>query len=143
MTGVPRSQTVRVLCVDDNPRVAEALRTRCSAWSGLEWGGWAANADDLVDRVKRESATIVFLDLDMPGRDALEALAELTVECDDARVIVFTAHVRRDLIDAAIDAGAWGYVSKGDGDLALFEAIEQVSRGEFALSRQVEMVWSS
>lgn len=52
------------------------------------------------------------------------------------RVIVFSGHCGRTLIERALDGGAWGYVSKNDGEGALFDAIERAMRGEVVLSQE-------
>ncbi len=130
---------ISVLCVDDNEQVANALRMKFGSIGGFEWRGWLPAADALVPTVVREKPGIVLLDIDMPGRDPFEALSELTSRCPRTRVVVFTGHVRRDLVDRALDAGAWGYVSKNDGEESLVRAVRQVVAGELALSPEARM----
>jgi DNA-binding NarL/FixJ family response regulator len=125
---------VRVLCVEDNKQVADALRTHLSRDPRMEWVGWLPSADALVHTVASDDPAIVILDLDMPGRDPFEALAELSSDHSSARVVIFSGHVSAALVDRAIQSGAWGYVSKDDGQDALITAIERVHAGEFALS---------
>lgn len=127
----------RVLCVDDNPHVTAALRAMFRRADNYRWIGSLPDATSLVERAEAECPDIVVLDLDMPGPDPFEILAELTRRCRNTRTVVFTGHVRRDYIDRAIEAGAWGYVSKNDSEDQLFAAIEQVLGGRFAFSPEV------
>lgn len=129
-----KTSSIGVLCVDDNEHVANALRIQLARTSGLVWKGWLASADDLVERALEKCPTIVLLDIDMPGKNPFDAVEELAERCPDARVVMFTGHVRRELIERAVEAGAWGYVSKNDGEPALVDAIRRVAKGEFALS---------
>jgi DNA-binding NarL/FixJ family response regulator len=78
---------------------------------------------------------VVLLDLDMPGPNPIEVLRELTVQSPDVRVIVLSGHVRRELIDRAIEAGAYGYLSKNDDGGVLVDSIRAVARGEFVLGQ--------
>jgi DNA-binding NarL/FixJ family response regulator len=133
--------TVNVVCVDDNPLVADALRIKLSRTPEFRWQGWASDADALLEMSRRSCAAIVILDLDMPGKDAFDATEELMTICPASRVVVFTGHVRKELIDKAVKAGAWGYVAKSDGEDALIEAIEKVVEGEFALSPEVRATY--
>ena len=126
-----------VLCVDDNPHVADALRSMLRRAANLRWIGSLPDATDLLDRVETERPAIVLLDLDMPGPDPFAVLAMLTERCPETKAIVYTGHVRRDYIDRAVEAGAWGYVSKNEAEDRLFEAIDQVLDGRFALSPEV------
>jgi two-component system, NarL family, response regulator DesR len=134
----PNSE-ISVLCVDDNEQVAIALRMKFGSIGGFEWRGWLSAADSLVPTVLRDKPGIVLLDIDMPGRDPFDALAELTNRCPRTRVVIFSGHVRRDLVDRALDAGAWGYVSKNDGEESLVHAVRQVAAGELTLSPEARM----
>jgi two-component system response regulator DesR len=124
---------VRVLCVDDNPLVVEALAIKLGLSGGFEWLAPVEDANQLVDEVTRQAPDVVLLDLDMPGRDPLDALGDL-VHCGTAaRVLIFTGHTRPDLVDRAIDAGAWGFVSKHADVETIVTAIKRVAGGEFLL----------
>jgi DNA-binding NarL/FixJ family response regulator len=56
---------------------------------------------------------------------------------------VFTGHVRRDLIDRALDNGAWGYVSKNDGEEELVASLRKVAAGEFALGPEARRLYDT
>jgi DNA-binding NarL/FixJ family response regulator len=132
-----------VLCVDDNAAVAEALEVKLGRSEGFEWKGALRRADDLVAVCVRDRPTLVLLDVDMPGRDPFDVLAELVDRCPETRVLVFSGHVRRDLITRAIDSGAWGYVSKNDGEEEMVAALRQVAAGELALSPEAKRMFGS
>ena len=138
MTACERERST-VLCVDDNAGIAEALRMKFSS-GPLHWLGWLPDATDLVEKVKAECPAIVLLDLDMPGPDPFEALAQIASTGCATKVVIFSGHVRRELLDKAIEAGAWGYVSKNEGAGALMQTIERVLQGEFALSDEVRAI---
>ncbi len=131
-----------VLCVEDNPHVAEALRLKLSRMSDFEWKGWIPAADSMLETAKATCPALMLLDLDMPGRDPLEAASELARCCPTTRIVVFSGHVRQDLVDRAIEVGAWGYVSKNDGEEALINALRSVCEGEVALSPEVRAVYN-
>lgn len=134
------SNRISVLCVDDNEDVARALRRQLNPNVGFDWRGWLPSAEHLVDTVTRECPAVVLLDIDMPGPDPFTAMAELLSRCPATRVIVFSGHLRRDLIDRALDSGAWAYVFKNDGEIALVDAIRRVNAGEFVLSPEARAV---
>ena len=131
-------QAIRVLCVDDNDFVAEAIRRKLSLNSNFAWAGWLPEAKDLIEKVKETNADVVLLDIDMPGKDSFEALGELAQACPQTRVIMLSGYVRSDYIDRAVEAGAWGYVSKNENTETILAAIQQVSRGGFAMGSEVE-----
>lgn len=132
---------VSVLCVDDNPAVARALETKVTRSGGFIWAGTLASADEVVDACCRTCPNLVILDVDMPGISPFEAILELTERCPDTRAIMFSGHVRRDLVEQSIDAGAWGYVSKNDGEDELIRVLRRVHGGEIAFSPEAEVVY--
>lgn len=125
---------VRILCVDDHAVVYNGLRAGLAMEQDLEIVGWRKTADDLVEATDAERADIVLVDVDMPGRDAFAAIEELRRARPAARAIVLSAFTRDNYIDAAINAGAWGYLSKNDDFEEIIDGVRRVARGEFAFS---------
>jgi DNA-binding NarL/FixJ family response regulator len=124
---------IRVLCVDDNELVGDALEIKLRIAGGFEWLGQIGNADNLVNEVRCRRPNIVLLDIDMPGQDPLVALQQLSELFPNVRVLMLTGYVERPLIERAIEAGAWGYLSKHTGGDAIISAIREVAMGEFVL----------
>jgi DNA-binding NarL/FixJ family response regulator len=125
---------IRVLCVDDNDLVADALGVRLAHAGGFEWLGHLAHADGLADEVERRRPDVVLLDIDMPGPDPFEALTEISRRCAAVRVLMFSGHIQsREVAERAIEAGAWGYLSKHESAEDIVSAIRRVAKGEFIL----------
>lgn len=125
-----------VVCVDDNPQMAAALR-QLLVREGFEWKEWLQSADGLLESVATHRPSIVLLDLDMPGRDPIETLRDLSSQQPASRAVIFSGHVRRELVDRAIEAGAWGYVSKNDSVRELVAALRAVIAGRLGFSPEV------
>ena len=136
-------QTFSVVCVDDNPQVADAIRVKLLRSGSFKWNGWAADGDEVLSLLADGSncPDLIVLDLDMPGMDPFDATTQLLSVCPTARVVVFTGHVRKDLIERAVDAGAWGYVAKSDGADALVQALRGVMNNEFSLSPEARSTY--
>jgi DNA-binding NarL/FixJ family response regulator len=136
-------QEFTVVCVDDNPQVADAVRVKLLRAGDFKWVGWAADADAMLALFEDGTACpdLIILDLDMPGIDPFEATARLSAMCLSCRVVVFTGHVRKELIERAVEAGAWGYVAKSDGADALVDALRCVMHNEFTLSPEARSTY--
>lgn len=124
---------IRVLCVDDNPLVADALALHLEGAGGFAWLGSRPDASSLAVAALELLPDLVLLDVDMPGPDPFEALLELGRVVPSARVVVLSGHVRRELVDRALEAGAWGYLSKGESPQAILEALRRVHAGEVVI----------
>jgi two-component system response regulator DesR len=124
------------MCVDDNELVAEAVKRRIAYEPRFEWAGWAANTNGLLESVVKAQPDVVLFDIDMPGRDPFTVVRELAQAVPTARAVMFSGYVRGDYIDRAIEAGAWGYVSKNASIDEVLTSVEQVAVGEFALTQE-------
>jgi DNA-binding NarL/FixJ family response regulator len=128
---------IRLLCVDDNEEVLGALRLHFGHSEGLDVVGSLSTARGLLAAVRKTKPDILVLDLDMPGENPLQALLEVSRSVTTTRTVVFSGHLRMELVAQAMDAGAWGYVFKNDGEDALVAAIRSVLAGEIAWSPEV------
>ncbi len=135
MTEAPPK--IRVLCVDDNPLVTQALQVQLAAEPDMQVIATVSTADELLARVARGCPDVVLLDYDMPGKPAFQAISELASLCKKARVLMYSGYVEPELIDRALDAGAWGYVAKIDRQEDLIAAIRDVASGSFGFSPTV------
>ncbi len=129
---------IRVLCVDDHAFLAEGLRSKLALETDIKFVGWLPDASNLVREVLERKADVVTLDIDMPGPDPFEAVTDMQRRCPDARAIILSAYVRDSYIDAAVAAGAWGYLSKSDDPDHIVGAIRAVVGGQFHFGPSVE-----
>lgn len=128
---------VRVMCIDDNRLMAESMQRRLTFEKGFEWAGWVEDSADAPDAAIKARPDVVMLDIDMPGRDCFDLVRELCRIVPASRVLMFSGHVRPDYVDRAVEAGAWGYVSKNDSMDDVLAAIKRVAAGEFVLTPDV------
>jgi len=128
---------IRVLCVDDHAFLVEGLRSRLSLSREMEFVGRLPTAEDLVSECKRLRPDVVLMDVEMPGPDPFEALDDLRRQCPSVKAIMLSAYVRDHYIDAAVNAGAWGYLSKDDDPEAIINAVREVAGGAFVFGPNI------
>ncbi len=129
---------IRVLCVDDNQLVADALRRVLDARPDMRWVGWLPDAREVLPAVERLRPDVVLLDVDMPHRSAFDALAELTERAPEVSAIILSGHTRKELVERAVEAGAMGYLSKNEGTGVILDAILRVRQGELCLGTEAD-----
>ncbi len=120
----------RVLFVDDELRLRKAWEQLLCGQEDLEFVGALGSADDLVTTAARTLADIVLLDLSMPGPNPFDAMTRLAAERPDCRVIVYSGYTDREVVQKAIDAGAWGFVDKIERPSDILAAVRRVALGE-------------
>ncbi len=128
---------LRVLCVDDHAFLAEGMKSRLNLESDMEIVGWLESAEGLAEEVRPRAVDVVLMDIEMPGPDVFEVLADLRQSNPQVRTIILSAFVRDHYIDAADKVGAWGYLSKSDTPDSVVEAIRKVLGDEFAFGPKV------
>jgi two-component system LytT family response regulator len=84
---------LRVLIVDDEPLARERLRMLLAGEQSVEIVGQCGDGLEAVKAIQRDSPDVVFLDVQMPGCDGLQVVADLAPERRPAIVFV-TAHER-------------------------------------------------
>lgn len=127
--SVPVVTPIRILIVDDEPRLRASLERYVRSQSDMTVIGTLSNADALCSMVPRE-ASIVLLDLTMPGRDPLDAASQIQRERPECRVILYTGHNDPDTVQLGLACGAWGLVDKLTPPAEILQVIRRVASGE-------------
>jgi two-component system, LytTR family, response regulator len=84
---------IRTLIVDDEPLARERLRSMLAAEDTVELAGECGSGPEAIATLKRTPLDLVFLDMQMPGCDGLQVLAELP-DTNRPAIVFATAHER-------------------------------------------------
>jgi DNA-binding NarL/FixJ family response regulator len=120
----------KIVIVDDHPVVREGLVAALDRKNGIEVAGAFASAEEAL--ASRIAADVVILDLELPGLRGIDAIAGFS-----APVLVLTAYGAEDDVDAAIEAGAKGYLLKGASIDEIERAIDAVAQGNSYLDPRI------
>ncbi len=124
---------IRVLIADDHAVVREGLRLLINSEPGMEVVGQAADGVEAVLAARSLNPDVILLDLVMPRKNGIEAIAEIRQEKPTAHILVLTSFAEDDKVFPAIKAGALGYLLKDSSPNELLQAIRETSRGESSL----------
>jgi DNA-binding NarL/FixJ family response regulator len=103
-----------VLVVDDQKLFADALALFLAHENRVEVVGTAASGQEAIDRALDNAADVVLMDLFMPRMDGLEATKRLRSIRPETHVIVLSGLGDDDVAEQAREAGADGYLQKGN-----------------------------
>jgi DNA-binding NtrC family response regulator len=126
-----------ILIVDDDPDVQEVLKDR------LESLGYravqASSARDGLALLEKENPQMVFLDIELPDMNGLEALKTIRKRQNDVAVVIITAYGTIERAVQAMKDGAYDFISKPlkPGYVALI--VERAMERE-RLKREVEIL---
>jgi DNA-binding NarL/FixJ family response regulator len=115
--------SMQILLADNQPQVRFGLCVLLEHQPGIEIVGQAANARDLLAQSKTACPDLILLDWKLPKMRAVDLLASLRKICPNVAVIVLSG--RPEARQAALDAGADGFVGKYELPEKLLAAITQ------------------
>jgi two-component system, NarL family, response regulator NreC len=124
---------IAVLVADDHAVLRSGLRLLIDAQADMHVVAEAADGDEALVQAREARPDVTLFDLTMPHTDAMRTIAQLCRERPSNRVLVLTMHDDPAYVDAALDAGARGYVVKKAADLELLSAIRAVAGGRISL----------
>jgi DNA-binding NarL/FixJ family response regulator len=126
-----------VLLVDDHQLVRAGLAALLDATDDLEVVGHAADGREAVDLAGRLAPDVVLMDLSMPVLDGAEATRLVLEQSPESNVVVLTSFGDRQRVDAALAAGAVGYLLKDSEPRDLLAAVRAAARGQAPLDPRV------
>ena len=128
-----------VLVVDDHPIIHETLGAVArQALPGVEIHGETSLPDALAQAGRLgERLTLVLLDLGLPGCSGIEALTRFRQTLPGARIVVISATEDASIVQAAMRAGAAGYIPKTTAPLLMVAALKLVASGGTYLPPQL------
>ena len=120
----------RVLIADDHILVRRGMRAILEIHPEWEVCGEASNSPEAVRKAKEMLPDVIIMDISMPGPSGLDATREIREALPQTGVLIVSMHDSRELVSAAREAGARGYLSKSETDGRLIEALSAVCRGD-------------
>jgi DNA-binding NarL/FixJ family response regulator len=124
---------ISLLLIDDHFVVRSGLVASLELEDDLKVAGEADRGEDAARLFAKKKPDVVLMDLQLPGISGIEATVALIREHPAARVLIFSTFARDDEIQAALKAGALGYLQKSSSREDLLAAIRTVARGERTL----------
>ena len=134
--SIPAEPT-RVLIVDDQALMREGLRTLLELDETIQVVGTAANGHEALALARELAPHVVLMDIRMPGLDGIAATRALKATQAQVQVLMLTTFDDDELIVAALQAGASGYVLKDTPSEQLARDLHAVRAGESSLSPSV------
>lgn len=122
-------KATRVFVIESHPLVGKALCTLLAQSAEIEVIGDAAVAR--ADVLRHHAPELIVIDIDSHPTDVETALDECRRAVPSARMCVLSMHLRVDVMQRALAAGADGYIVKDVSPAALVDAIHTMASGGF------------
>lgn len=122
----------RIVVADDNPEFLDEFVSILE--NEFEIIAIARDGKSALDVIRAAHPDVAVLDLDMPGLNGIEITRELARNLTAVAVVLCSVESDPEIIEAALLAGARGYVFKIRIARDLVEAVKSAARGEFFCS---------
>ena len=126
---------IRILIVDDNQNTRKGLIALLNSFGrrqqlghAIKIVGEAANGQEAVLLSQELALDLIFMDINMPVMDGLEATRIIKMQEENIKIIVLSMHGGQH--EAAINVGADGFIEKGTEGQAIKQIILSVFSSE-------------
>jgi len=104
----------RVFLVDDSPLMLELYGELIEMQADMSLAGTAGSGHEALETLPQAQADVALVDVSMPHMSGLELVERIAKAVPGLPCILFSAHSGDSYARRAIEAGARGYVEKGD-----------------------------
>ncbi|MGF6222129.1 response regulator [Pseudomonas sp. YL-218 TE3947] len=131
------TEVLRLVLADDHEVTRTGFVALLAGHPQFEVVGQARDGQEAVDVCERLRPDIVILDIRMPVLNGLGAARILQQRLPALKVVIFTMDDSPDHLEAAMNAGAVGYLLKDASRNEVIDALQRVAAGEEALNSAV------
>ena len=124
---------IRILIVDDQNFTRQALQAILESEQDFEIVGQANNGVQAFEFMDEVCPDILIVDLEMPEMNGLTLTKIVRQRFPDTKVIILSGNDDDKNINAAVEAGARGYLLKTTSAQEIVDTIRAVERGYFQL----------
>jgi two-component system, NarL family, response regulator DevR len=125
----PSSAPVRVFLVDDHEVVRRGVAEVLEDEPGITVAGEAGSVAEALARVPAVRPDVVVIDMRLPDGDGADLCRGLRDRIPGLRCLVLTSFSEQEALDAAVRAGASGFLLKQVRGPALVTAVRTVAAG--------------
>ena len=135
-----QDNVIRVMLVDDHAVVRSGLSAFMLVYYDLELVAEARNGREAVMLAELHRPDVVLMDLVMPEMDGAQATRAIRERWPEVQVVALTSFKEDDLVQAALEAGAIGYLLKNVSSDELAAAIRKAHQGRATLAPEAAQV---
>jgi len=127
-----------VVLVDDHKLIQDGLKRTLESSQQFQVVGLGNTAEDGLFRVQEHEPDLAIFDLGLPDHSGLWLIRRVKNIYPDLPVLILSMHDDLQVVSAALDAGATGYIRKSAPEERFLEAARTVAGGEPYVEPELE-----
>jgi DNA-binding NarL/FixJ family response regulator len=128
---------MNILLVDDHTLFRNGLKMLLHTLKGYDVTDEASNGKEFLELIVRQDYDIVFLDIEMPEINGLEAAKKALEVKPELKIITLSMYGDEEYYDQMVDAGAKGFLLKNTNLQEVKTAIDTVMNGGNYFSQEL------
>ena len=124
---------IHIYIIEDHPLMCVAMRQLVEVTPDITIAGIAHNGEDALRQLSTSQANLVLVDIALPKMSGIDVIATIKAQWPQLPMVAFSGHQESNYVRRALDAGARGFVAKGD-PYELLTAIRAVWGGRTYVS---------
>ncbi|MBK7854467.1 MAG: response regulator transcription factor [Bacteroidetes bacterium] len=128
---------IQLAIVEDDKEILQSLINLISEDKEIVVVNKFCNAEDLISNFTDLNADVVLMDIGLPGKNGIQAVAELKPKKPHVQFVMCTIYDDEQKVFDALCVGATGYILKNSSPSELSEAIKIVYRGGSMMSATI------
>ena len=119
----------RILIADDHDVLRRGIRTMLESDPDLEVCGEAVDGQDALEKTLAQAPDLVILDINMPIMNGLDVLRQIVRHRPQTKVLAFSVHDSKQIVEEILAAGAHSYLSKATAGQHLVHEVRSLLNG--------------
>jgi CheY-like chemotaxis protein len=119
----------RILIADDHDVLRRGIRTMLESDPSLEVCGEAVDGRDALEQTLAQAPDLVILDINMPIMNGLDVLRQIVRHRPQTKVLAFSVHDSKQIVEEILAAGADTYLSKATAGQHLVREVRSLLHG--------------
>ncbi|MFZ4452525.1 response regulator transcription factor [Salibacterium aidingense] len=128
---------IRLFIAEDQKMLLGALGSLLDMEKDMEVVGQTTDGQEALAWIDKLVPDICLLDIEMPGKNGLEAAEEIKQRKSSCKVIILTTFARPGYFERAVKSGVCGYLVKDSSIDELAASIRKVMEGERVYSPEL------
>ena len=123
------AQKLMVLIVDDHPLFRRGLTEVIEANEGFKVVAEAGNGPEALELIRQHNPAIVILDINLPGMNGFEVLAQLQSNRFQGKLMILTMYNDEETLNKAMNLGVLGFILKENAVAEIMSCLKSVEIG--------------
>ncbi|KGR80103.1 response regulator transcription factor [Ureibacillus manganicus] len=119
----------KIIIIDDHQLFREGVKRILDFEDTFEVVAEGDDGSDILRLYREQLPDVVLMDINMPGKNGVDATSELIGEFPEAKVIMLSIHDDETYVSHALKSGALGYMLKEMDADEIVDAIKIVANG--------------